>query len=689
MPEEQQLNAKSKWSRFFPCRTHRPSAALWAVVGLLVALAVQLTVAAARNSASWDEPAHVYAGWLQWKRGHFTVNPPLTRYLLAAPLLDMDLKEPPIQDRPVRVHEIKGGRDFVFQNDADAILFRSRMVAVTLAMLTALLVFLATRRMFGNGAGLIALSLLAFDPTLLAHSSLATTDTGQSLFMFWAVYAFYCYQVRPTTSRLFAVAAIVGLAVAAKTSALLLFPMLALLAVIELVWGSKLEIERPDEPVRDEPTRRKALRLATALGVIGVVSFAMLWASYGFRYAPPEGLALVPPVQEQLGLVPSPLQARLLGEADRLHLLPQAYIHGVAQTLYESRAFTSFVFGTIYPSAVWFFFPVAMAIKSSLSFLVLLGIGVFAVFRGRVRERRALLYLALPAAVYLASAMTGGMNIGVRHVLPVYVFLTAAIGGATWTLVRDSRRWLAVVAVLLVFQAVSVTRTFPAYIAYANELFGGPAQVHRHLSDSSSDWGQQLKAVKRYLDRRGTRSCWFAYFGQSSIDYRYYGIPCKPLITGDSLFFDEPRDVPAKIDGPVLLSAGLLSGFEFGPSPLNPYEQFKTLSPADVLDHGVFVFEGHFEIPLAAALSHVQKAGALLESNDLQSALGEAQRAQSLAPESPEVLSMVGQVLEANHEPAQAAEHYRKALAIAEATQPEFRPGLIADLRRRLGSAPR
>lgn len=689
MQEGQQSNVKSKWARFLERGAHRPPAASWAVAGLLVALAVQLTAAAAYNSASWDEPAHVYAGWLQWTRGCYTVNPPLTRYLLAAPLLGMQLKEPPIHDRPVRVHEVKGGRDFVFQNDADAILFRSRMVVVTLAMLTALLVFLATRRMFGTGAGLIALALLAFDPTLLAHSSLATTDTGQSLFMFWAVYAFYCYQMRPTIWRLFAVAVIVGLAVAAKTSALLLFPILALLAAVELAWGDKLGTDHPDEPTRDEPTRRKALRLATALGVTGVVSFAVLWASFGFRYAPAGGLALAPPMQEQLSLVPSPLQAKLLGEADRLHLLPQAYTHGVAQTLHEARAFTSYVLGTIYPSAVWFFFPVAMAIKSSLSFLILLGIGAWAVFAGRVRERREILYLVIPAAVYLASAMTGGMNIGVRHVLPVYVFLTAAIAGAAWALVRYRRRWLAVVAVLLVFQAVSVLRTFPAYIAYANELFGGPAQVHRHLSDSSSDWGQQLKAVKRYLDGRGARNCWFAYFGQSPVDYRYYGIPCKPLITADSLFLDEARDVPAAIDGPVLMSAGLLSGFEFGPSPLNPYEQFKTLEPVHVIDHGVFVFDGHFEIPLAAALSHLQKARTLLESNDPHAALGEAQRAQALAPESAAVLWMVGLALEANHAPDQAADYYRKALAIAEATHAAFERGLIADLRRRLGSKPR
>ncbi len=106
----------------------------------------------------------------------------MTRYILAAPLLGMNLKEPEIRKLPIRVHEVMGGREFVFKNDRETILLRSRMAVVTLAMFMALLVFLATRQMFGAGAGVIALGLLAFDPTLLAHSSLATTDTGQALF---------------------------------------------------------------------------------------------------------------------------------------------------------------------------------------------------------------------------------------------------------------------------------------------------------------------------------------------------------------------------------------------------------------------------------------------------------------------------------------------------------------------------
>ena len=119
---------------------------------------------------------------------------------------------------------------------------------------------------------------------------------------------------------------------------------------------------------------------------------------------------------------------------------------------------------------------------------------------------------------------------------------------------------------------------------------------YRLLSDSNADWGQQLKSTKRYLDRRGVKDCWFIYFAEGVVDAGYYGIPCKPLPTADSLWVKEPANAPPSIDGTVLISAGDLSGFEYGAGALNPYEQFKTLRPTAVIDYGVFVYDGHFEI---------------------------------------------------------------------------------------------
>jgi 4-amino-4-deoxy-L-arabinose transferase-like glycosyltransferase len=643
---------------------------------LLTIILLQVSLMASMNSATWDEPDHIYSAYMQAKHGDFGLNPehpPLIKFLGALPLLNMQFKMPPLQGRPYRLEEAAGGRDFLFDNDANTILFRVRVATSVITILLALMVFLAAQEMFGTGAGLIALGLIAFDPTLLAHSALMTTDAGGACFMLASIYALYRYAKSPSNIRLVLVGLVVGLALASKHSNVLVFPMLLLLGLAEVLW--------PEAPASEEAPasfRRRSLHFAAALIAIVLLSVAVLWASYGFRYAARvDGLYLNPPMPTQLARVPSHIEGVVLATIAKLHLLPESYIYGFAHVLIQSKAFTSFLLGTIYPHPVWFYFPVAMLIKSTLSFMILFGIAVWAIATRRLRAWREILYMAVPAVIYMAFAMAGGMNIGVRHVLPIYIFLSVLIAGASWKLVQRNRRWFYAVVVLLVFQAISVMHAFPAYVSYANEVAGGPSAVHDLLSDSSSDWGQQMKAVKRYTDAHGIKTCWFAYFGQGVADFSYYGIPCKPLITADSLYFDGPHDVPPTIDGPVLMSAGVLSGFEFGPGPLNPYEHFKQLKPEAVVDYGVFVYDGHFNIPLAAALSHVQKSGVLLAQKKVPQALAEAQQAEALAPDSPSVNAALGRALDASGRPQEALPFYQKALMLAQTVEPRFQQPLI------------
>ncbi len=123
---------------------------------------------------------------MSWKTGDFGLNPehpPLVKMLAALPLLSMDLKVPPLQGREFKHEAFLNGKDFVFGNDADKLLFRARMTASVLTVLLAVLVFLAAREMFGTVAGFVALTLLVFDPNLLAHGAYVTTDAGLSCFL--------------------------------------------------------------------------------------------------------------------------------------------------------------------------------------------------------------------------------------------------------------------------------------------------------------------------------------------------------------------------------------------------------------------------------------------------------------------------------------------------------------------------
>jgi tetratricopeptide (TPR) repeat protein len=274
----------------------------------------------------------------------------------------------------------------------------------------------------------------------------------------------------------------------------------------------------------------------------------------------------------------------------------------------------------------------------------------------------------------------------VRHILVVYVFLYVLIGGATWAMMKKSRTWAYAAGLFLFLHAASSVLAFPNYISYANELWGGPSQTHKYLTDSNSDWGQQLKSVKQYLDQRGVEECWFVYFAAGMAEPSYYGIPCKPLPTINTLWLNELLDVPASIDGPVLISASNLSGVEFGPGSLDPYGQFKLLKPTAVIDRGVFVFDGRFDLPLAAALSKVQKARHLAQAKQLDQALQEAQAAVALSPDSVHTQLALGDILLEMGQPQQARASYEKALELAKTIEPEFQIRAVPSIQEKLES---
>ena len=197
------------------------------VAGFLALFIFQYSRIADANSLTWDECNHMYAGYMSWMHKDFGLNPehpPLVKLLASLPLLSMPLKMPALEDRPYEVEAFLGGKDFLFRNDANTMTFRARMAASVITLLLVLIVFLTARELFGTGAGFLALGLIAFDPTLLAHGAVVTTDSAQSCFLLAAIYAFYRYAKAPSGWRLAAAGITAGLALASKHSTVLLFP---------------------------------------------------------------------------------------------------------------------------------------------------------------------------------------------------------------------------------------------------------------------------------------------------------------------------------------------------------------------------------------------------------------------------------------------------------------------------------
>ena len=647
---------------------------------LLILLTVQLILSIRRESQTWDEGNHIYAGYRTWTNSDYGLNPehpPLVKLLATIPLfLAPEPKLPALQNRFFKEEAFLGGKEFLYQNNAEQILFRTRVAAGILTLLLAVLVFIGTKEMFGSTAAFIALTLLTFDPNLLAHGALVTTDAGLSCFMFASVYAFYRYVKRPTIWRLVIAGLAVGLVLAVKHTGILILPILVLVALVELV---HLILTRC-------VTAKKSLKLLTSTIIISLIGVLVLWSFYRFRYeSRADGLHLNPPLTAYVQEL-KPHESWSINTLSRFHLLPESYLYGLADVRLTANYYTSYLLGKVYAHGVWFYFPVAFLIKSTLGFLALALLTLGVVVARRLRVWREIVFLIIPVVFYLIVAITVGMNIGVRHILIVYTFLWVLIGGACAAVIRANRKWLYVVVALLFFHAMSSLRTFPTYIAYSNELWGGPSQTYRYLTDSNSDWGQQLKSLKLYLDARGVKDCWFVYFAEGVVDTKYWGIPCKPLPTISTLWLNERTEVPASIDGPVLISASNLSSVELGPGSLDPYDQFKRITPTAVIDHGIFVFDGHFDVPLASALGKTQRAREFLASNQPEKALLEAQEAARLAPDSVITQLLLGDMLRELGQADQARVLYERALQLAKTIEPEFQIRSIPEIESRLQS---
>jgi 4-amino-4-deoxy-L-arabinose transferase-like glycosyltransferase len=672
---------------------NRPWVTVAGVVLLLLVLEGQLLYSVRHESLSWDEGNHIFAGYMSLKHHDFGLNPehpPLVKMLAAVPLVGMNLREPRLQNRYFKTEAYLSGRDFIFQNEFETIIFRARVAASIFALMVALLAFLTAREMFGTGAGFLALLLIVFEPNFLAHGAIVATDTGAACCLLATIYAFYRYVKSPSWGRIAVLGLAAGIFCITKHSAVLLAPMLILLAITELLRRRSMA---------GESRLRQALRLAGAIVIAGAISVGIIWTCYGFRYAArPVGAQINPPLENTLGAL-RPAEGKAITMMAHWKLLPESWLYGLADVRSVANIWPSYIFGKVYAHGMWFYFPVAFVIKATVTTLIFLPLIVYAVATRKLRTStpahakpagagdpvREILFLALPPAIYFYVSMTSKLNIGVRHILLVFIFLLVLAGGAAWSLICKDRRWAWPIAVLILFHVISSLRAFPtSYIPYANELWGGPANVHKYLTDSTTDWGQQLKAVKRYIDERGIQQCWFAYTVEPAISFRPYGIPCKPLPTMDTMWFGLKTETPPVIQGPAFFSHLSLTGYEAGSSLLNPYREFMKLKPTAVIEHGVFVYDGVFAVPQAAAIDRAIKSGDLLEQNQPEQALAEAQAAIAFAPDAMQSLMALGEAQKKLQRNAEARATFEKALAVARTMEPTAQEEWIPKVQKKL-----
>jgi len=656
------------------------------VVSLCIIFVVQLLLSVRQQSETFDEPCHMYAGYRSLMYRDFGINPehpPLLKMLAALPLLNLK-NVPPDQKSFFKIGCALGGITLLAANDTGKQLFRARSVAALLSLALMIVLFLAVREMFGKGPAFLALLLAVFEPNLLANGALVTTDMAITCLLFAAVYAFWRCTQRPSMARLLVCGLTAGLALAAKHSGLFVLPLLALLAALD--WAIP---EKTDDASQIEKRGRKALRVAGAVATIVIIAVVILWSFYGFRYrARPAPLDIVPP----LSVYSTPIAGTSINKAfmllERWHALPESYLYGLLDVLYVTHGRPTFLLGNWYLTGKWYYFPVALFIKSTLAFLLLLLLaGVTLAARFKSIGRRVL-FLAVPPVLYLLVSLASRLDLGVRHVLPMVPFLVALAAAGAWQLGQRSRAWAIVIGILLAFHMLSSLRSFPDYLPYSNELFGGTGKTYLVLNSSNVDWGQGLKETARYLQEHKTDDCWLAYFGTGSP--ATYGIRCKPLPGFLNLAVAQllPNGGCAakdpNLEGTFIIGANATTGSFNGPLDLNPYSQFLRVPPVANIGGSMLVFRGRYQLPAVAAFCHAVEAMRLLEAKQSEQAGQEARTAVAMAPTDVGSHIVLGDVLLSLKQNDAAKTEFERALQLAQSIDPDYQGQFIPAIKKRL-----
>ncbi|HTB79923.1 MAG TPA: glycosyltransferase family 39 protein [Opitutaceae bacterium] len=542
--------------------------------------------ASMRHGLSFDEGEELAVGYNIWLRHDFRMeaaNGDLVKRWATLPYLISRPAFPDTSDtywRQGAPYEV--GYRFFFRkgNDPRSLLLQGRTMILLLGLAAGLLVFLCSREIFGDFGGLVSLCLFAFSPHMLAFGGMVSTEMSVCLTLLGSIWCIWRLLHRVSWRRLFASLAFFGLLLLAKPTALVIFPITAVLLAVKLFgpWPLEWNLTSP----RVISSRRAQLGIFCGLIMLhALFGWAVIWAHYDFRYAAspnPADPGLTSIKQVYTDPV-DPSVAAFIAWSRQAHFLPEGYLNGIEWLLRENENRPAFLDGQWKIGGWRTFFLRAMWLKTppALFLFLILGLGGW-LWRKRAAKtprqngrappgQAPPLYLAVPfiafVVIYFGVAMIQNLNIGHRHILPVYPAIYVLIGAVALL----SFRWMKPVLILLLLGSVLDSfSVYPHYLAYFNPLTGGAAQGYKHLVDSSLDWGMNLPGLKRWLDEHnpdGQQPVFLAYFGTDSP--RYYGIKSKRL---PSFFEWRKMEVYPLTPGIYAISATLLEGVytkTFGP----------------------------------------------------------------------------------------------------------------------------
>jgi len=418
-----------------------------------------------------DEPVHLAAGYEYLTQHKYTIDsehPPLARAVLALPLASTHVAAFDAYAHGGDARELRLADALLGANgDAMRDIARARTGNLLFVVIAIVAVALLGRDLFGATIGLAAAAAFVLTPPVLAHGGLATTDMAGTAAVALALWVLYRWLARPTWPWTIALGTVIGLGALCKFTFLLFFGICAVIAIV----GQK---------------RRTR---ASAAPLVLLIAFVIVWGGYFFHHS--RMVAMDPTAPQQ---TEHAFGSRWI--AERVNLPAPQYLFGLLRVKqHDERGTPVFILGKVWPRGRWYYFPLVLAIKTPIPLLLLLAVGLVSLKKHRE--------LALMALALLLAVLPSHINLGVRHVLPIYIFMAIIAGVA---LVRRP-----ITAMLLIWLIADVV---PESLPWMNAFAGNHPE--RVVVESNFDWGQDLYRLAIACRERHITSLRGALFSTTS-----------------------------------------------------------------------------------------------------------------------------------------------------------------------------
>jgi len=508
----------------------------WIVGALLCAVFILALVSSMGDSATNDEVAHIPAGYSYLVARDFRLNqehPPLIKDLAAFPLLFLHVQFPFYHQgwTEYAFGQWVVGEEFLYNsgNNPDQILFWARVPMILVFLVLGLFLFYWAKRLAGLWSAFLVLVLYLFSPTFLAHGRLVTTDVGATFGFAASIFFFLRFLEKPSWKHTLLAGVALGLALLTKFSTVLLLPFLGFLAVAYILF-------RYDKNTFFLYTKRGLGILLTAGVLVGAV-YQFHIAGYPFEKAADDAKAVLSDALQ----LPKEEVAFSLPE----HPLLRPYSHyalGFLRTIRRVGNITpEFFLGNVESSGWRYYFPVLYMTKVPLAFHVLTFFALAACFfvarknkdysfariKKWIQEHFDVFAVSCFVVLYGALTIVLAINIGVRHLLPIFPFLyiLVALGVKTWIQeeqIRYKKTAKKVIVVgLLGWYIVSSASAFPDFLSYYNESVGGSKHGYTVALNSNYDWGQDIKRLVRWVKEHNIQTIYVDVSGKGNPE-RYY-----------------------------------------------------------------------------------------------------------------------------------------------------------------------